>query len=249
MPKKFIKAFNVHYYEINKYSEATPVTILNYLEETAIAHSDAVGLGYQKLMSMGLAWVLNQWLVEFERFPHWNEQVIVETWPSDFHRFFATREFLMRDDKNNIICRASSRWILLNLEKKRPIRVPADYADLYGFDTERAINGDFEDIPEIANMVDEKEFFVRREDIDTNNHVNNTRYVSWILESVPKVIYDDYRLAELKVLYKKEAGSDSLISSACQQYGSSANEYLHSVYDQKHSQLLTTGFTKWKARA
>lgn len=246
MPHNFTKDFTVHYYEINQYSEATPVTLLNYLEETAIAHSDAVGLGYKKLMSMGIAWLLNQWLVEIERPPHWNERVTVETWPSDFHRFYATREFRMRDEKGNIICRASSRWVLLNLEKKRPVRVPTDYTEAYGFDPERAIDGEFGELPEIEEMVATKDFLVRREDIDTNNHVNNTRYITWFLEAVPQEIYNDNILSELNVLFKKEAGLGSIISSSCAK--NSEDEYLHHIIDKNNHQLLTAGVTKWRKR-
>ncbi|MEG6511257.1 acyl-ACP thioesterase domain-containing protein [Desulforamulus ruminis] len=55
-----------------------PVSVLNYLEETAIAHSEAVGSGLNKLKSEGIAWVLNRWSVQTGRYPQWNEKIIVE---------------------------------------------------------------------------------------------------------------------------------------------------------------------------
>ena len=53
-------------------------------------------------------------------------------------------------------------------------------------------------------MHSEKSFDVRYSDIDTNMHVNNVKYVSWALETVPKDIVLNYELKNVKVTYEKE---------------------------------------------
>lgn len=49
---------------------------------------------------------------------------------------------------------------------------------------------------------------VTRKDIDTNGHVNNTVYVDWAIDRVPEGIYEDYKLQEIAVSYKKECKKD-----------------------------------------
>ncbi|MDD2553272.1 MAG: thioesterase [Desulfotomaculaceae bacterium] len=68
-----------HYYEINSHRLASPVTLLNYIEEVAVRHSEACGYGLSKLMSRGLIWILTNWSIQIERYPSWMENVLVET--------------------------------------------------------------------------------------------------------------------------------------------------------------------------
>ena len=41
--KRFSKEYEIHYYETNSFQEATPITLLNFLEDSAISNSASVG--------------------------------------------------------------------------------------------------------------------------------------------------------------------------------------------------------------
>ena len=69
----------VHYYEINSQRQASPVTVLNYFEETAVRQSEACGYGIGRLMDKGLIWILTYWSVRMNRYPVWMEKVLAET--------------------------------------------------------------------------------------------------------------------------------------------------------------------------
>lgn len=249
MKKHYQKEFEVHYYEVNQYQEATPVSVLNYLEETAIAHSEAVGLGLNKLKSEGLAWVLNRWSVQMGRYPQWNEKIIVETWPSNFERFYATRQFYVKDLKGEILGRATSLWIFLNIEKKRPLRIPAENMLPYGLDSQGVLEQPFSELDNVENSEVLKEFYVRRSDIDTNEHVNNTKYMEWVLETVPTEIYQGHILQSFEVMYKKEVGFGSIISATCQPIGESAKStFAHTIKESHQGYNLALAKTHWVKR-
>jgi len=52
--------------------------------------------------------------------------------------------------------------------------------------------------------VSSHEYTATRRDIDTNNHVNNVKYLEWVFCHVPDDIFLGYRPIVLKVAYKKE---------------------------------------------
>ncbi|GKE01422.1 palmitoyl-acyl carrier protein thioesterase, chloroplastic-like protein, partial [Tanacetum coccineum] len=52
-----------------------------------------------------------------------------------------------------------------------------------------------------------------RSDLDINQHVNNAKYVGWILESVPKTIEENYELASISLEYLRECRKDSVVES------------------------------------
>ncbi|MGI6777525.1 MAG: hypothetical protein ACOX7R_05735 [Acetivibrionales bacterium] len=89
---------------------------------------------------------------------------------------------------------------------------------------------------------------MRREDIDTNNHVNNTRYVNWILETIPLDIYENFSLKTLDIVYKKEVGYGSSVSCICSsdnQPDPSNSVFTHAVLNKKDNTELATARTTW----
>ncbi|HAZ37291.1 MAG TPA: acyl-ACP thioesterase [Clostridiaceae bacterium] len=213
---KFKKTFEVGYYEINKNDKATPTSILNYLEETAVEHSESIGYGVKRLKENGFGWVITHCCINMERGPMWNEKITVETWASGFNKFYATREFCIRDANENIIGRATSLWIFFDIEKRRPVRIPDEITEAFGyFENDRGLDVDFRKFRPNFELDNSKQFFVRRSDIDTNEHVNNVKYVEWMLETIPKEAYDNYILEGAEVLYKKETYYGETILSSC----------------------------------
>ncbi len=247
---KYSKKFEIHYYEVDKYKEASPVAILNYLEETAISHSQAVGLGIDHLSRDGIGWILNKWTIKMERYPLYGDMITVETWPSGFKRFYADREFVIKDEKGEIMGRASSVWILINIERRRPTRIPEHFGELYGIDAKKALVVVPPDEEPSHKESFEKEFDIMRSDIDTNSHVNNTKYVGWLLETLPEEVYNNSMLSFLDIEYKKEVESGSVI---CRSYGAISNEslystYIHQIHDKSANTTAATARTQWIRR-
>ena len=250
MNSNYKKEFEVHYYEINKYQEATPVAIINYLEETAIAHSEFVGYRLERLKKDGYGWVLNRWSINIEKYPLWGEKILVETWPSRFEKFYANREFKIFNGNGIEIGRASSLWIFMNTEKRRPTRIPYSLAEAY------KINGEIEIVPfskefeKVEHSSYEKGFKVRRSDIDTNNHVNNTKYVEWLLEGIPDEVYNNYNLSCIEIIYKKETyhGSSVYVNCSDKYEKYDIIEFDHSIFDYDRSIELASAKTRWCRR-
>lgn len=244
----FQKEYEVLYFQTGQNKEATPVSILHFLEDIAISHSESVGLGIDRLLEERMGWVLNRWYVTMERYPKLGEKILLETWPSKFERFYANREFSIRDTQGNGLGKASSLWIFLNLDKKRPQRIPSHFEEVYGVTAKTAIADPFNELPTMTAVDGSTRFHVRRSDIDTNRHVNNTRYVEWMIEGIPEDLAREYQLTELEVIYKKETRYGMDIFSECQNVRREQPEYLHRILDENRETELALGRTVWKKR-
>ncbi|GAE90445.1 acyl-[acyl-carrier-protein] thioesterase [Acetivibrio straminisolvens] len=246
--KRFSKEYEVHYYEINAMQELTLLSLLNYLEDCAISHSASAGYGVNELKAADSGWVLNRWSLKIDRFPRLREKITVETWASSFERFYGYREFFITDSSNKTIVKASSVWIYFNIKKRRPMRIPLEMGDAYGIDEAKALEEPFADLdfdfePEVF-----EEFPIKRSDIDTNNHVNNKKYVDWIMETVPQQIYDNYKVASLQIMYKKEASLGSVIRSGCiiDWENTDAPQLRHKIWDKDTGLELASAETIWQ---
>ena len=242
---------SVHYYEINTQRQASPVTVLNYFEETAIRQSEECGCGIDRLMDKGLIWILTNWSVRMNRYPGWMENVLVETRVLKFERFYALRNFTIRNEKNSILGSAFSRWILYDIHRNRPVRVPSEIAEAFMVNGGKDNQSNSITLPEVE-VADSYgpglEFRVRLSDIDTYNHVNNTRYVEWILEAVPFKIHQEFYPASLEISYRKETVYGAYVLSETRQEPevSGTLKIYHRIRDKAAGAELARAVTVWK---
>jgi medium-chain acyl-[acyl-carrier-protein] hydrolase len=196
--------YNIHYYEVDIHKKALMTSIINYLGDMAMYQSEILGVGIDHLKENDLAWVLYKWDIKMNTYPLLNETIKVQTSAYSFRRFYAYRKHEIIDEKGNIIGHANSVWILINLSRRRPVRIMEGMYEAYGIEDSKNAPIEIEDIQAISQVHSEKSFQVRYSDIDTNMHVNNVKYVAWALETLPKDIVLNYELKNIKVTYEKE---------------------------------------------
>lgn len=243
---KYKKTFQIPYYDTDKHRRATPEAMLTYLGETSGAHTDYIGFTVDKLQNLNYGWMLNRWKVKIHRYPKVKEKITIETWTSGIDKFYATREFIIYDEKDKEIGRASTVWIFLNMEKKKPIRIPAEFIELIKPIKEKNFD-EFYDFKKEINVENYIDFHVRRSDIDYNNHVNNTKYLSWMLETIPEYVYENYMLNEIEILYKKETIYGNTILSGSNELDKSEDIsiYFHKILDINTEDSHSLGKTNW----
>jgi acyl-ACP thioesterase len=241
--EKYTKEFIIPYYDTDKNGLLKISALLAYMEETSSFHSDALGIGVEELGKNNYGWMLNRWRARFYKLPKVKEKVIIDTWTSGFDKFYAYREFAVYDINNEPICNATTLWIFLDVEKKKPIRVPKEFNGIYKIVDEKLMH-DFADFRDDFTTKEGMDFHVRRSDIDYNQHVNNVKYLDWILETVPEDVYENYQLHELDIQYKKELKLGTTIDSLILEEKDNKNPtYLHKITNRK--EINAYGRTEW----
>lgn len=191
----------VRYSEIDHRGTMTLPALINYFQDCSTFHSEAVGLGIERLKHDRKAWVLSYWQVIVDRYPKLGEKITTGTFATEFKGLYGNRNFYMKDGSGEMIARANSIWVFMDLEKGRPARPTAEHIEPYG--TCESLDMPYEGrkivLPEYAEK--EEPFPVRKYHIDTNEHVNNCQYVQMALE----MLAGDISVRQLRVDYKKSA--------------------------------------------
>ena len=203
----FQKIFEVHSYEAFYNGQLKPSKLIDYLNDTGENHSEEIGYSMENIFQRGFSWIALSWNVAIEKWPQLRDKITIETWISKVKRCFAYREFLVRNSRNGIIIRASSRWIFYNLVKNRSERIPQDLINLWPVSRQGAcfrLIIDAALLEQPADMGFENSFSVQKQDIDILDHVHNTRYVGWSMENKPDSIKKDYILKHMQVNYHHE---------------------------------------------
>lgn len=198
------KDYSIHYYEIDYMKRLHMTSLIDFLGDIATTQSENLGIGIDFLKENNLAWVIYKWEIKVDRYPVLGERIKIKTIPHAYKRFYANRKFEVYDESGELIASANSLWILVSTERKRPIRINETMGMAYGMETETEVDT-FEAFEKVEQAQNECSFTVRYSDIDTNRHVNNTKYVGWAIESMPLETVLKHELREVKVVYEKEA--------------------------------------------
>lgn len=231
--------------------EVTPRGILSlpalatYLQETAGHHAEALGVSFQSLQAQGQAWVLAHLRLSLDRLPEWKDEVIVETWPSGLDRLYATREFVLHAN-GSPFAQATSAWLVLDTEARRPRRPPRTLYDLETPDRPPVLTHDWDDLSTPDRTDHTRAFDVRYHDLDVLRHVNNVRYLEWALETLPSDLLDTHRCTALSLQFKAEATMDDTVRAAAQ-INETDHELTvrHALRHADDDRLLAAAHTKW----
>jgi medium-chain acyl-[acyl-carrier-protein] hydrolase len=161
------------------------VAAMRYFQEVAAHHATNLKVGFEHFQKENIFWVLTHLQIEATRWPEMQEPVTFETWPREIQKLFTTRDYLVKDKDGNVLIKGTSAWIIVDMNRKRPVR-PADRLAHVTFLPEKISLANFPDeiiIPESKSSY-KKARPVVYSDLDINQHVNNTRYVEWIMDAL-----------------------------------------------------------------
>ena len=185
--------FKITSYQVDFQEKIKPTNLMQLFQEAAGNHAQHLGAGYATLVEEKLFWALSRIRVEIDQLPKWGDDIYVETWPSSLVGPFFRRDFRFFNQQNEVICRGVSGWLLVNAETMRPQR--ADRLTI-----ELPFNKDkfaLEAFPERLNGVADTPVFSKKilyNEIDVNNHVNNTRYLDWVMDCFDSEFHQSHQL-------------------------------------------------------
>ena len=197
--KKYIISKDI----VNNTSEIKNEEILEILTDVAGTHSNIIGNNAEEFNREHKAWVVLVWKLEVLRRPKVDDEILIKTWVRNSTGIYSIRDFEAFDSNGEVIFKAASKWCIMNLETRRPMRFDKDLAEAYGAE-ERHIFEDFEKtiMPEDFDV--EAEYVVTEKDIDVNNHFHNANYLNAAYKVISDFDMTNYHFNNLQMEFKKE---------------------------------------------
>ncbi|MFO7867607.1 MAG: thioesterase [Candidatus Aminicenantes bacterium] len=242
------KRFQIRALEIDFRGRLKVESLLSFLMESAAEHAALFGLSIMELFKKNLTWILSRFHVKIFRYPQYGESLVIKTWPSRRKETFTLREFEAYDSQG-IIAQATSSWLVMDLRNKRPVRIEARLPS-YPLLHKRAVEDEFDPLPEMKTEESSLIFPVFMTDLDFNRHVNSMVYIRWALEAAPRDILFKLRVSEVEINYRAEAFyGDRIIScvSRPQQAGGEASlpALIHELRREADGRQLALLKTSW----
>ncbi len=199
---KYKKELSTKSYFINRFGKLSTSFMFYQMQDIAWEHASILGLGYDNLKEEHQFWVLSKLLVKIDRRPEWGENFTLETWSRGTDGFYAYRDYNFTDQQQNIIIRATSAWLVLDLQSKRIVRLsdienfPQYEESIFGENPAKVkppkYEGNLQFTPVLFN------------EIDINQHFNSGRYLERIIDSYSFDFHERNELAEFEINFLKE---------------------------------------------
>jgi len=179
--------------------------LMKCVQEASLFHTFAIPGAFEYYDKMNWVWVITHWQVEIAAYPKLGDKINISTWPVRFKGYFGERGYEVQDAAGASMLAANSNWILLNRNTYGPVRPTNFICEKYGECYPFLLEKDFS-MPKAEGFtpLSVHDYTPTRRDIDTNDHVNNVKYLEWVYNHIPENIYRNYRAKSLKVAYKKE---------------------------------------------
>jgi len=247
----FDKQFQLRYFEMNEFGLASPTTILTLLEETAADHCYSINHSLYQLRKKNIGWVLISGIMQMDRYPQYKEKITIRTWLSKYSTIKGFRENIIYDEQNNIIGRAKGLWVFFDIERRRPTEIFNEIMEKWSFCNEESI---YHNVSQKIKAIDisdkEISFKVYRYDTDMMKHVNNIKYLQWVVETIPDEIVENYYLFSIDGRFIAEIYLGQTIVSLTKNETNEAIDktFLHTIKIEGTNKVCATARSIWKKK-
>lgn len=166
--------------------------------------------------------------VSFQRAQCRGDVIKVESYFQQEGRVGARRDWILTNVATGEQCGcATSSWVMINFKTRRLAKIPdsikEEYHKLMPDPPKHCINPSEARLrlPELGDIPSWRDHRTSAVHMDMNDHVNNTAFLTWVLDSIPDEVQQTCMLAQYEVDYKAEGKHGVpcphlLLACACQ---------------------------------
>lgn len=178
------------------------IKLPNLVQELIRTFSQAYDTQFDRGLAENQTWVIISWMIDFEKYPRSGDRLTVSTQTPGYRSFLAARHFSLSKGEE-IYARGKCLFSVIDKEDRK---FSSTFDRLYpeGMVLDSGTIRNYR--PRFTNFKPEhrKVFEIRNEDVDGNQHVNNSVYFKWIEEVLPFEVYKSSNYKRVMVQYTQE---------------------------------------------
>ena len=171
--------------DVDMYRRLRLSRLFTLLQEAAIAHTEALGMGREKTLDRGALWALTMQRVLVRRLPEYDEAVELTSWPGETMHVLFPRYYRIADSRGETLVESSALWVLMDADTRGRV-----YPDDYGIVIPGVKLGGEPPLPRVLGMpgAGEIPFTVPYSYVDLNGHMNNARLPDLAEDMMPQAL-------------------------------------------------------------
>lgn len=192
-------------YNCNMTGKLSLTAILKELELVAVKQLESMDISNHRMKQENMAFVLSKLRMKIVRIPKMNENLKASTTPQFTKGVCFLRKSQLGTLEGELLVDCQTAWVLIDPQNKKILRPSAFTYDL-------SLNKDepyeMDVLKDRISVPDDMEFafskVVRFNDLDSNQHMNNTLYATIITDALPIEITSKHPVSEIRLHYCNE---------------------------------------------
>lgn len=205
------KTYEIQFHETDCKNRLKTSVLLNFLQDIAADNAEKIGFGYSKIKNKNIGWFLTKYHIKLYKTLTNEGQIHLETESKGAVRIACIRDFDIYNNANEKIGEATSSWVLADLTTGK-IVPPSELFDFIPTADRAALRSNFPKIQIPEKFDYEKEFTAKFSDLDVNQHVNNSIYITWAEDTLPLEKLINERISELEIQYKQQVKYNDIVT-------------------------------------
>lgn len=202
----FTKEFNLRTSDFACNKCIQPSAVLDLFQTVAGEHANLLGCGFDDLIKKGLLWVVVKTKYEVIKQPEFYGAIKVKTWPLPASRISFQREYLIENESGEPLIRGTSDWVVMDCVSRKLAFAKDIYPEME-FCNEKLFDGRLPRIPDFEARNSGYTVIPKFSQIDRNNHLNNTKYLNFALDSTD--IKSNEEIVSVQIEFKHEVLKDT----------------------------------------
>ncbi|MDD2495446.1 MAG: thioesterase [Tissierellia bacterium] len=200
------KKYTIQGIEVDFRQQLKLSSLFIYLQDMATEHAIKLGVGRNVTQDKyGVVWVLIRSRVDVIRYPKIGENITIETWPNQPGKLEFERNFFVYDNENNIIAKSISSWVLIDFNTRKLKRSSLIEPNFPSSGRDNAIDCQLGKLKSKGSLNIEYRKTVGYSDIDVNEHLNNAKYIDYIMDCFSMEKHKKYFVKSIEIDYIHEA--------------------------------------------
>lgn len=212
MALTYREAYQVPFYESDVNQNMKLPQLLSLALQISGKHSLKLGVSDDVIFNKyNLVWIITEYDIEIDRLPKYAETIEIETEAIAYNKLFCYRDFRIFGQDGQQIMTIHSTFVLMDFDTRKVHTVVDDIVKVYECEKiKKIIRG-----PRYSQLDNPTEtlYHVRFFDLDMNGHVNNSKYLEWMYESLEYDFLLCHVPKKIQLKYIKEVAPTSQVSS------------------------------------
>jgi acyl-ACP thioesterase len=243
--EKYVQKIDIQSYHTDQYGKASICSLFHFMLEAAWAHAQVMDWGYDQLQSHHMFWVLSRMYVIVEKYPSWQDKITLNTWSAGTDGMYAYREFIIEDANSQVLLRANTAWLILDIETKKIVLL-RNYINTFPRYNGISACREPERIRPGKNTEPLDFYPVLFSDLDINKHFNSVKALEKVIDHFGVEFLNSHEPETIELNYLKEGLAGDQLAVSTEQAGPAC---YHSTIVRKSDRVsLSTMMINWRQR-
>ena len=206
----YTKKYYIGSNDIDRFLDLKLSSFFKMMQDIATEHAEVLHIGKADTLDKDLYWVITRVELDILKMPKYLQTVTLTTYPGDDLRFIFPRYFKLEDEEGNLLIKASSTWMVLSHKTHNVVLNPFNgfKAPTEHLEGEQPLPAKCAD----DKVIEVEKRKVRYSDTDLNGHLNNTKYIDYVIDVHNGDFYNLHQIKHFLINYDKELLNDQVLT-------------------------------------